>query len=93
MLKRDGRFKREVPYGWTYIARDVARRVWESNDYRIVMHGNNVNHYHIFHGWHLGYEPNDEVRGGNFDDAVGGFMSYLDKELGTYPCFLARKKG
>lgn len=45
--------KRHAPAGYTYVDKALALALFEAG-YEVTMHGNNVNHYHVFEGWRLG---------------------------------------
>ncbi len=84
---------RLAPKGYVAINRPSAKRAFEAG-LEVTVAGNNVNSFHIFNGWHLGCTI-DKARhegeyGNDFDSIVANFMSYLDRELGTYPVFYVK---
>ena len=63
----------------------------------VTMCTNNVNAYHIFQGWHLGYtiDKESDKQGGysdySFDDLVKSYLSYgVNGELGHYAVFYVK---
>lgn len=94
--------KRYCPQGYVAVTKPLARKLYELG-YSVTFCGNNVNAYHVFNGWHLGCTMNISERDGtynpytketipdDFQDVVNNFLSYLDKELGTYCVYYVKQ--
>lgn len=82
--------KRLAPVGYVAIDRPSAKLAYEEG-YVVTICGNNVNRYHVFDGWHLGYSFS-RLSEADWEATVSSFMSHLDKELGRYPVFYIRKE-
>ena len=88
--------KREAPSGYVAVTKPYAAQLYEQG-IAITMCLNNVNAYHIFHGWHLGYtidKASDRQAGYDdysFKDFVVSYLSYnANNELGTYAVFYVK---
>lgn len=95
MKNLDRRFRnRPAPDGWDYVSRDKVRPIWHDHEHwDICIHMNNTNVFHIFDGWNLGWEPSIQMRRDNdFDSSITQYCWYQDRELGTYPVFLVRRR-
>ena len=92
--------KRYCPSGYVAVTKPLARKLYESG-IEITLCGNNVDSYHIFGGWHLGYtinchEENKTDYNGvpvDFQTIIDSYASYnLGNELGRYAVFYVKKE-
>ena len=89
--------RRQAPAGYVAVTRPLAKTLYEQG-YAVTLCGNNVNSFHVFDGWHLGYATQKDNRHEapedrpTFDSIVGSFVSYLDKELGTYAVYYVKRE-
>lgn len=88
--------KREAPAGYVAITKPYAASLYEQG-IAVTMCTNNVNAYHIFQGWHLGYTIDKKIDTDNgygdysFNDFVGSYLSYnANGELGNYAVFYVK---
>lgn len=90
--------KRIAPKGYVAVTKQLAELLY-NQDVTVTMCGNNVNSYHVFEGWCLGYTFNKRgitersAYEWTFTRIVNNFMFYLEKELGTYPVFYVQSTG
>jgi hypothetical protein len=94
--------KRDSPQGYVAVTKPLARKLYELG-YNVTLAGNNINSYHIFEGWHLGYTINiasapssydpytKETTLDDFSYIVQSFLSYLDRELGYYCVYYVKE--
>ena len=83
--------KRVAPHGYVAVTKPLARKLYEQGR-DITICGNNVNAYHIFHGWHLGCTINihqeHTVDSNNkpidFGDIIQNYLYYLEPSMGVY---------
>jgi hypothetical protein len=84
--------RRDAPRGYVAIDKNLARELY-NKQIEIAVCGNNVNAFHVFGGWHLGYTPSAECMiESTFDDMLNNFLFYLDAELGRYPVFYTKRE-
>lgn len=84
--------RREAPKGFVCVDINLAKRLFEQH-IEMTIAGNNVNSFHIFGGWCLGYTPSDEAATfQTFDEILNNWISHLEPELGSYPVFYVSKK-
>jgi hypothetical protein len=85
--------RRLAPLGYVAITKPLAKELYEQG-HAITLCMNNVNAYHIFQGWHLGYVIDKEsplYSDYRFDDLVGSYRTYQPKsELGTYVVYYVK---
>ena len=89
--------RRIAPQGYVAVTKPLAKDLYEKN-IDVTLAGNNINAYHIFGGWHLGYTVNKKeveektTADHSFQDICNNFLMYLEDELGTYPVFYVKKE-
>lgn len=89
--------KRIAPQGYVAVTRKLAEILYNEG-YPVTVCGNNVNSFHVFNGWHLGYTLNKQLINEfsaydhTFESLLCNFMFHLEKELGTYPVFYVRQE-
>ncbi len=82
---------RQPPTGYVCIDVYLAHRMFDAK-LACTMTGNNVNAWHVFGGWRLGYTWSiDAMTDQTFAELLNNWLYYLDSELGSYPVFYARK--
>ena len=89
--------RRLSPEGYSAITKPLAKELYNQG-FDVTMCGNNVNSFHIFKGWYLGYTVSKERTEQltslpyDFSDLVNNFLFYLDTELGYYPVFYVKSE-
>lgn len=84
--------KRVAPRGYVAVTRKLAQVLYDEG-YPLTICGNNVNTFHVFGGWHLGYTlKKDRHNDNTFDDILNSWKHYLERELGTYPVFYVKQE-
>jgi hypothetical protein len=81
--------KRHSPKGYVAVTKLMARELW-SKGCDVTFCGNNVNSYHVFGGWRLGYTSNKEYSERCFDAVCIDMLSYMEDELGRYLVYYVR---
>lgn len=82
--------RRIAPPGYIAVNKNLAEHLYNKGR-NITLCGNNVSSYHVFSGWCLGYTVNSCDGKVKFQNHVNDFLSYLDKELGTYAVFYVKE--
>ena len=82
---------REAPEGYVAVTKLLAQSIYNAGK-SVTLCGNNINAFHVFGGWHLGCTVSKDTHAQCFDDIVNSFLSYLDKELGSYVVFYVKKE-
>jgi hypothetical protein len=84
--------RRITPKGYVCVDIHLAKRLFDQQ-IEFTIAGNNINSFHIFNGWYLGYTPSLEaMTEQTFDALLNNWIFYLDPELGSYPVFYVSKE-
>jgi hypothetical protein len=86
--------RRLAPVGYIAITKPLAQELYE-HGHAITLCGNNVHAYHVFNGWYLGHtmrrcSMTEHYPSEEFAANVASFLSYLEKELGTYVVYYVK---
>lgn len=80
--------ERSCPIGYVTVTKPLAR-ILHTAGMSVTICGDNVDSFHVFDGWHLGYTiPLSE----DFDVCCRDFLSYLESEVGNYLVFYTKKE-
>ena len=82
--------KREAPQGYVAVTRPLAEKLFTEGK-EITFCGSNVRSFHVFQGGCLGFTSTN-AQGRIFTSLLNSFLFYLDRELGRYAVFYAKKE-
>ena len=83
--------RRVAPQGYVAVTKPLAELIYNAGKL-VTLCGNNVNVFHVFDGWHLSCTIIKDMHVQCFNNSVNSFLSYLDKELGSYVVFYIRRE-
>ncbi len=83
--------KRLAPVGHVAVTKPTAKECYLQG-IDVIIAGDNVNHYHILDGWHLGLRVNrSDDDDATFEQRLNNFLFYLEPELGRYAVFYVNR--
>ncbi len=84
--------RRVAPKGYVAVTKKLAERLYDEGKL-IRLCGNKVRSWHVFGGWCLGMTACNQAAGSydyTFNELCENFLSYLDRELGSYIVFYVK---
>jgi hypothetical protein len=83
--------KRVAPQGYVAVTRKLAHMLY-CQGVPVTVCGSNVNCFHVFNGWYLGYTLPYRGNDYDFDTMVNSYVFHSDTELLRFPVFYVRRR-